>query len=442
MENTLKLPPQNIEAEQSVLGAMILDEDAIARVLELVNTEHFYKTAHQKIFKAITNLYNNGQGVDLVILQEALNKNNCLEEVGGVMYLTTLADAVPVISHIEHYAGIIREKAMLRAVIKNCMDITGKAFVGPENVPEFIELYEKSVFKLTQQRENKQSFLVKDLIKATQDQLDEAHKKKNYITGLAVGYEDLDKKTGGFQKGDYIILAGRPSMGKSSLALNIADNVASFDRAVAFFSLEMSREQLMIKLVCGRAQVDSWKTKAGQMDPQEWGRITDSMNYFHSTSKIIINDTPGISPTYIRSEARRLKSEFPELSLVIIDYLQLMHYHGKGESREQMVSEASKQVKTLARELNLPVLVLSQLNRQVESRADNEPLLSDLRESGSLEQDADVVLMMWKPKDRSDNNEHKVKIAKQRNGPVGAIDLIFHKEWTRFESKTKNEEEW
>ncbi len=432
-----RLPPQNLEAEMAVLGSMLIEEDVIPLVLEVIDGSVFYKDAHAKIFSSIINLYDNRKAVDLITLVEKLKNDNSLEEVGGASYLTGLTNVVPTAANAAHYARIVKEKNILRHLINSATQIVTDAYQTEEGVDQLLDRSEKMIFEIADSRIETSFSSIKDIIKDSIESIDKLYQKKAHVTGIPTGYTDFDIKTAGLQPSDLIIIAGRPSMGKSALAINIVEYASIFEKTpVAFFSLEMSKEQLVQRLLCSHARVDAHKVRTGFLSASDWPSLTTAAGKL-SEAPIFIDDTPGISVLELRAKARRLKSHH-NIQLVAVDYLQLMRGAAQFENRQQEISEISRSLKALARELSVPIIAISQLSRAVESRTDRRPQLSDLRESGAIEQDADVVVLLMREEYYNPTEQNKgvadVIIAKQRNGPVGTVKLSFIKEYTRFEN--------
>ena len=438
----LKVPPQNLEAERSVLGAMLIDNDAIGMAAEALDPSWFYEDAHQKIYMTILELYNNHKNVDLITLCDQLKSKNQLESVGGVTYLSELIDLVPTSANINHYANIVKEKGILRKLIKNATMIVNESYEFKGDINEVVDVAERLIFEIADIDQRRQAIHIKELVKNSIETIDRLYQRKEHVTGLATGFYELDRMTSGFQNSDLIILAGRPSMGKSALAISMAEYAAiEMKKPVAVFSLEMSKEQLVQRMLCSQARVDAHKVRSGFLSPSDWPKLTAAAGKL-SAAPIFIDDSPGISAIELRSKARRLKSNF-DVQLIILDYLQLMRSSYKTDSRQQEISEISRSLKALARELNVPIIGLSQLSRAVESRQDHRPQLSDLRESGAIEQDADLVMLLMREEYYMPTEENKgiaeVIIAKQRNGPVGTVKLVFVKEFMRFENLARVE---
>ena len=433
------LPPQSIDAEESILSAILIDNDTLLEVLDVLAPKDFYRSAHQKIYYAITELFTKNEPVDLVTLANILKEKGQLEEIGGATYLARLVDVVPLAVNAQHYAKIVHDKACLRRLIEKANEIAKRCFDDQGNVDDVIDFAESSIFEISENKIKPAFYPLGKIIESSIDMLEELQGNKALVTGVATGYPLLDNKTAGLQKSDLIILAARPSMGKTALALNISRNTAvDFGIPVAIFSLEMSKEQLSMRMLCSEASVDSSRIRSGFIGKDNWVDITDAAGIL-SEAPIYIDDSPDLSALEIRAKARRLKMD-KDIGLVIVDYLQLMKGRHSAERRELEISEISRSLKALAKELDIPVLALSQLNRKLEDRSDKRPMLSDLRESGALEQDADVVVFIYRDeeynKDINNPNSGKAEIiiAKQRNGPTGTVPLAFLKAYTRFES--------
>ena len=438
-----KLPPQNLDAEMAVLGSMLLDEEAVSVAVEKLDAGCFYKDTHRKIFQTISDLYNSNKAVDLITLADALRKDNSLDDIGGASYLTSLANAVPTAANINHYAGIVREKYILRTLINNSTKIITVCHESEGNIAEVVDTAERLIFEVSDRR-NQGSYLhLKEIVKDTIETIDKLYQNKAHVTGIPTGYIDFDIKTAGLQPSDLIIVAGRPSMGKSAFALGIAEYAGVIEKVpTAIFSLEMSKEQLVQRMLCSHARVDAHKVRTGYLATSDWPRLTAAAGKL-SEAPIFIDDTPAISVMELRARARRLKSHHG-IKLIILDYMQLMRGSAMNmESRQQEISEISRSLKALARELSVPVIAISQLSRAVESRTDHRPQLSDLRESGAIEQDADVVVLILREEyyNPSPDNQGIAEaiIAKQRNGPVGSLKLAFIKEFTRFDNLSRVE---
>lgn len=433
-----KIQPQNLEAEMAVLGSMLIDEEAISVATETIDRQAFYKDTHRKIFEAITELYNANKPVDLITLTDELKRRAILDEVGGSSFLTSLANSVPTAANIGHYVRIVKEKSILRTLINNSTRIVQLCYESEGNIDEVVDNAEKLIFEVSDRKHQGTYEHLKEIIKNSIETIDKLYQKKAHVTGVPTGYIDFDLKTAGMQPSDLIIVAGRPSMGKSALALGMAEYAGVVEKIpVAVFSLEMSKEQLVQRMLCAHAKVDAHKVRTGYLSTSDWPRITAAAGKL-SEAPIYIDDTPGISVMELRAKARRLKSHH-DIQLIILDYLQLMRgSSSNSESRQQEISEISRSLKAIARELNVPVIAISQLSRAVESRTDHRPQLSDLRESGAIEQDADVVVLILREEYYNPTPDNQgiaeIIIAKQRNGPVGSLKLSFIKEYTRFEN--------
>lgn len=433
------LPPQNIEAEESILSAILIDNHTLLDVLEILAPDDFYKTVHQKIFSAMTELFNRNEPVDLVTLSNFLQEQNQLEQIGGASYLARLVDTVPLAVNARHYAKIVHGKSSLRRLIEKANVIARRCFEDRGEVDEIIDFAEVSVFEISENKGHQSYFPLSKMIEDNIDALEERQGNKSLITGVPTGFTFFDHKTSGLQNSDLIILAARPGMGKTAFALNIARNAAlGSDIPVAIFSLEMSKEQLSMRMLSSEARLDSIRLRGGFISQDDWLQITEAAGSL-SNAPIFIDDSPVLSAMEIRAKARRLKLD-KGIGLIIIDYIQLMQGRRSAERRELEISEISRSLKALAKELNIPVLALSQLNRMLEQRSDKRPQLSDLRESGALEQDADVVSFIYRDEiyNKDENNPNKGKaeiiISKQRNGPTGTVPLIFLNTYTRFEN--------
>ncbi|NBG89204.1 replicative DNA helicase [Isachenkonia alkalipeptolytica] len=421
-----KLPPHSIDAEQSVLGSMLLDREATIVALEIVRPDDFYKAAHGDIFDSIVTLFNRNEPVDLVTLTEELRKREKLETVGGIQYLTSLSSSVPVASNVKHYAVIVEEKATLRRLIRASEEIVTLGYNSDIEVPELLEKAQKNIYDISQYRAREGFVPIKEVLNTTFDNIELLYQSDKTITGTTSGFIDIDKKLNGFHKSDLILIAARPAMGKSAFALNLAQSAAIKEgNAVAVFSLEMSKEQLMLRMLSSESMVDLSNIQTGNLNEEEWGKIARAMVPL-SQAEIHFDDTPGVSVTEMRSKCRRLKME-SGLDLVLIDYLQLMQGDGKIENRQQEISAISRNLKIMAKELNCPVIALSQLSRAPELRSDHRPILSDLRESGAIEQDADLVMFLYRDEyyheDSEKQNLAEVIVAKHRHGETGTVEL-------------------
>ncbi|MGN8885095.1 replicative DNA helicase [Ligilactobacillus salivarius] len=445
---TDNLPPQNIEAEQAVLGAIFLNTDALADAMEYVEADDFYRRSHQLLFQAMVDLNNNSEAIDVLTVQNYLSTNNQLDDVGGVAYIAELATSVPTAANAGYYAKIVEEKSMLRRLISTATNIITQANNNDEDVPSLLDSAERQIMDVSE-RKNRSGFReIKDVLNEALNDVDRLSQQSEDITGLPTGYREFDKMTAGLQPDNLIILAARPAVGKTAFALNIAQNVAtSTDTSVAIFSLEMSAESLVNRMLCAEGSINANHLRTGQLDEGEWQNLIVAMGALSNTS-IFIDDTPGIKMAEIRAKCRRLAKEKGNLGLVVIDYLQLIEGSNK-ESRQQEVSEISRQLKKLAKELGVPILALSQLSRGVEQRQDKRPVLSDIRESGSIEQDADIVAFLYRDDyyergdSKSDDNEDdeplnqdvgevELIIEKNRAGARGTVKLLFIKSYNKF----------
>jgi len=430
-----RIPPHSLEAEQSVLGAMILDKEAINTAIEIIRPDDFYKEANKEIFEAILILFNKNEPVDLITLSEELKRRGTLENIGGVTYLANLSSGVATTANVKYYCKIVEEKSILRRLIRSCDDVIAKSYENSDEVNAIIENAEKAIFDITQGRHREGFSPLNEVLLSSFSQIEERAANQGTLTGLTTGFIDLDNKLSGLQKSDLILLAARPSMGKTAISVNIVTNAALKANAkVAVFSLEMSKEQLVQRMISATAHVDLQKIISGRLSEEEWIQVINAMGPL-SQAEIFIDDTAGISLMEMKAKCRRLKIE-KGLDLVMIDYLQLMQLDGRQESRQQEISAISRGLKALAKEMECPVIALSQLSRAPELRTDHRPILSDLRESGAIEQDADVVLFLYRDEYYHEDSEKKnigeVIIAKHRNGPTGSLELVFKKEFTKF----------
>ncbi|MBO4853185.1 MAG: replicative DNA helicase [Schwartzia sp.] len=437
MATVERIPPQNIQAEQAVLGAMLLKKDAIAEAAEKLKPEDFYREAHRLVYQAILELYRRDEAADLVTVTEQLKKTDNLEKAGGIAFVTSLANAVPTAANLEYHARIVLEKAQLRNLINTATEIAGEAYEDTEEIGNLMDDAEKKILAVTGRGNSFDLTSIGDLVLDVFSKVEERSKHKNALTGLASGFVDLDRLTSGFQPSDLILVAARPSMGKTAFTLNIATYVAvRLKQPVAFFSLEMSNVQLVQRMLCAEGGIDSQALRSGILEQEDWTRLIAASDRLMK-APMFIDDTPGITVSELRSKARRIKAQHG-LSLVVIDYLQLMQGRAgrNGDSRQQEISEISRSLKALARELRVPVIALSQLSRGVEARQVKRPMLSDLRESGSLEQDADIVMFLYREDYYDAETERKnitdVIIAKHRNGPIDTKQLFFEKRFTKF----------
>ncbi len=431
-----KLPPQNLEAEQSVLGAILLENEAVLKIISTISSENFYKEAHKRIFNAIIALLDKNEPIDLVTLKDYLKRKEELEKVGGVSYLSSLVNTVPTAANIEYHARIIKEKAIMRGLITAATEITSKVYESSLEADELVDYAEKTVFEISEKRVRTSFTTLNEVIKDSFEMIEHLYEKKESITGIPSGFNDLDELTTGFQPGDLVIIGGRPSMGKTAFSLNIAQYVGiNVKEPVAFFSLEMVKRQLALRMLCSEAMVDSNSIRKGFIKKEDWHKMTSAAGKL-AEAPIYIDDSSDLNALEMRAKARRLRLEHG-LGLVIVDYLQLMRGRSGLDRREQEISEISRSLKALAKELNVPVIALSQLNRLVEQRRPPIPTLADLRESGAIEQDADVILFLYRDEIyNKENVESKGKaqviIAKQRNGPTGKVDLTFLSNCTKF----------
>ena len=425
-----RVPPQNIEAEEAVIGSMLIEQNAVISALEILKPEDFYKENHRIIFRQIAEMADKLEAVDLVTLAENLKNAGYLEKIGGAAELARLANFVPTAANVEYYARIVAEKSVLRRLIAASTEIAASAYDSQYEVDEILDKAEETIFQISQGRTTQGYVHLKDVLVETMEKLEYLASHKGNVVGLSSGFSDLDSITSGFQPSDLIILAARPSVGKTSLGLNIARNIAiREDCSVAVFSLEMSREQVAQRLLCSESAINSQKLRNGFLSDDEWRRLSIGLGRL-GEAKIFIDDTPGISVMELRAKARRIKAEHG-LGLVVVDYLQLMRTR-KQENRQQEISEISRSLKSLARELDVPIIAMSQLSRAVEQRQDRRPVLSDLRESGAIEQDADVVMFLYTEPELEQNNLIELIVAKQRNGPTGSLKLFFSREICRF----------
>jgi replicative DNA helicase len=447
-----RLPPQSLEGEMSVLGGILLENEALNKALELLRPEDFYRENHRKIFSALIELSEQGEPADLVTLTAALQKNGDLQVVGGSAYLGTLVDYVPTAANIVYYCRLVKEKALARQLINVATEIATRGYDGGE-IEQTLDWAEKSIFEISGMKSRPSYFSTREIMKDTFKNIEKLFERKELITGVPTGFTDLDHMTAGLQPSDLVIIAGRPSMGKTAFILNIVEHAGVFtDPAVPVlvFSLEMSKEQLVQRMLCSVSRVDASRLRTGNLVDSDWSKLTNGASML-SEAPIYIDDTPGITVLELRAKARRLKAE-RNLGLVVVDYLQLMQGHN-AESRQQEISEISRSLKALAKELNLPVIALSQLNRSLENRTDKRPIMADLRESGAIEQDADVIMFIYREavycedcrsRERTCEKGHEkdaeIIVGKQRNGPIGTVHLTFRGQYTRFENQAKRDE--
>ncbi|MCW8859440.1 MAG: replicative DNA helicase [Deltaproteobacteria bacterium] len=447
-----RLPPQNLEAEMSVLGGVLLENEALNRTLEYLTTGDFYRESHRKIFSALLVLSEKSEPADLVTLTAVLKDRGELDDVGGSTYLATLVDYVPTAANISYYCKLVKEKAVARKLIEVSTDIATSGYEGGD-MEDILDRAEKSIFEISENRIRPSYFPVRDILKDTFKSIEKLYERKELVTGVPTGYQDLDKMTAGLQPSDLVIVAGRPSMGKTAFALNLIEYAtAHADNPIpaVIFSLEMSKEQLVQRMLCSLAKVDAGRLRTGHLGESDWPKLTMAAGQLNET-ELYIDDTPAISVLELRSKARRLKAEHG-LGLIIVDYLQLMR-GSNPESRQQEISEISRSLKALAKELALPVVALSQLNRSLESRTDKRPMMADLRESGAIEQDADVIMFVYREAvycedcrsrertcEKGHDKDAEIIIGKQRNGPIGTVHLTFRGEFTRFENQARRDD--
>lgn len=434
-----KIPPQNLEAEQSVLGSILLKSRSFHDVTEIIGPADFYKNNHRIIFEAMIQLFEKGEPLDVLTVTNHLKDNNLLEEAGSASYLATLTSIVPVAANIQSYANIIRQKAILRNLIRINTEVALRCYDEQGDIDALIDEAEQSIFDITDSKKGQHFTALKSIISGTFKQVEDLYKRKELITGVPTGYYGIDKMTAGLQPSDLIVLAGRPSMGKTALAMNIAQHAALVDKiGVAIFSLEMSKEQLATRLICSVGRIDSQRIRTGKLRDEDWPKLTRAVGML-TDAPIYIDDTPAISSLEMRAKIRRLASKH-DIGLILVDYLQLMRGRANIENRTQEISEISRSLKAIAKEYSVPLMALSQLNRSLESRSDKRPMMSDLRESGAIEQDADVICFIYrdevynKSDDNPDKNIAEIIIGKQRNGPTGTVKLTFLSEYTMFEN--------
>ena len=439
-----KLPPQNIEAEQSVLGGILIENEAIHRVMEILTSGDFYREAHRKIFDALLSLSERDEPADLITLINELRKSDQLDAIGGASYVTSLIDSVVTAANIEYYARIIKEKSVLRKLIETSTQIVTRSYEDQGDVDNLLDESERAIFEITENRVKPSFYPIRDIVKSSFKTIERLYEKKELVTGVPSGFKELDQKTAGFQPSDLIIVAGRPGMGKTAFCLNIAQYAAMEKRIpVAVFSLEMSKEQLVIRMLCSEANVDGARLRTGYLTESDWPRLTLAAGNL-SDAPLYIDDSAAMTVLELRGKARRLNAE-SGLGMIVIDYLQLMKGRARVENRQQEISEISRSLKALAKELNIPVIAVSQLSRRTEERQGMRPQLSDLRESGAIEQDADLILFLYRDEvyNRSEDNPNRGKaeviIGKQRNGPTGKIDLAFLDKYTAFKDLYKGD---
>ena len=434
-----KIPPQNLEAEQSVLGSILLKSRSFHDVTEIIGPGDFYKNSHRIIFEAMIQLFENGEPLDVLTVTNHLKDNNLLQEAGSASYLATLTSIVPVAANIGSYANIIRQKSILRNLIRINTEVALRCYDEQGDIDALIDEAEQSIFDITDSKKGQHFTALKSIISGTFKAVEDLYKRKELITGVPTGYYGIDKMTAGLQPSDLIVLAGRPSMGKTALAMNIAQHAALVDKVgVAIFSLEMSKEQLATRLICSVGRIDSQRIRTGKLRDEDWPKLTRAVGML-TDAPIYIDDTPAISSLEMRAKIRRLASKH-NIGLILVDYLQLMRGRSNTENRTQEISEISRSLKAIAKEYSVPLMALSQLNRSLESRSDKRPMMSDLRESGAIEQDADVICFIYrdevynKSDDNPDKNIAEIIVGKQRNGPTGTVKLTFLSEYTMFEN--------
>jgi len=441
-----RVPPQNLEAEQAVLGSILLKADVFASVLEIIKPQDFYKESHKLIFETMISLFENSEPQDVLTVSNLLRDTNQLEKSGGPLYLATLTSIVPVTANIVSYAKIIKEKSVLRQLISVNTDIAARCYEEQNDINLLVDQAEQAIFDIAGEKSGQNFIPIKTIVPEAFKTVEQLYKRQEMITGVPTGYGEIDKKTAGLQPSDLIIIAARPSMGKTSLAMNIAQHAALIEKTgVAVFSLEMSKEQLVMRLLSSAGRIDSQRIRTGRLHSDDWTKLTRAVGML-SEAPIYIDDTPAISVLEMRAKVRRLASQY-DIGLIVVDYIQLMRGRGNIENRTQEISEISRSLKALAKEHRIPVIALSQLNRGLESRTDKRPIMSDLRESGAIEQDADVICFIYRDEvyNKSDENPEKgsaeIIIAKQRNGPTGSVKLTFIKEFTMFENMSSYEEQ-
>ncbi|MFO7942261.1 MAG: replicative DNA helicase [Bacillota bacterium] len=434
-----RVPPNNEDAEKSVLGSMMLDRDAIIASAELLHPDDFYREAHRKIFEAMLRLFDRGEAVDLVTVTEELGRRDSLEAVGGAVYISDIASSVPTAANIEHYAKIVEQKSLLRRLLRASAEINRMVYSSADDPQDVLDKSEQLIFELAQGRLGRSYAPLEIILRDTFEEIEKLYNSKGDVVGVPTGFRRLDEMTSGLHPSELIIIAARPSVGKTTLALNIAANAAiGYGIPVAIFSLEMAREQLAMRLLASEARIDGHRLRSGYLRDEDWPKLSRALGKL-SEVEIYVDDSPTLSAMELRGRARRMKAE-ANVGLILVDYLQLMH-GTRLENRQQEISEISRSLKGLARELKCPVVALSQLSRAVEQRSDRRPQLSDLRESGAIEQDADLVTFLWNNPENENENLMDLVIAKQRNGPTGLINLIFMKQYSRFVEPSWREED-
>lgn len=436
-----KVPPHDAEAEQAVLSSMFIDREAVSVAMEVLKGDDFYRPDNRAVFEAALELFAKGEPIDIITVKNRLEEKGIFEQVGGIGYISQIASSVGSSVNIRNYAKIVKDKSVLRTLIKTTGEITQQCYDGKESINHILDNAEQGIFNIMEGRSSSGIFHIKDVAVSAFERIEDIYKNKGKLTGVPSGFADFDAKTAGLQPSDLILLAARPSMGKTAFALNIAQNAAiRANVPVAIFSLEMSKEQLVNRMLCSEAMIDAQKLRTGELNEDDWPKLIQAIGPL-SQADIYIDDTPGVSPMDIRAKCRKLKLE-KGVGLILIDYLQLMSSDSKTDSRQQEISEISRSLKAIAREMNAPVVALSQLSRACESRTDHRPMLSDLRESGAIEQDADVVAFLYRDEyyfpDTEKKNQAELIIAKQRNGPTGTVDLMWLGQYTKFANMMKN----
>jgi len=436
-----KVPPHDAEAEAAVLSSMFIDKEAASSAVELLQADDFYRPDNKAVFEACHELFSSGSPIDIITVKSKLEEKGIFEQVGGIAFVAQIASSVGSSVNVRHYAEIVKDKSTLRQLIKTCNDVSAQCYEGKADINSVIDQAEKGIFDVSEGRNAGDGHHIRDIAVAAFEKIEDIYKNKGKLTGVPTGFVDFDAKTAGLQKSDLILLAARPSMGKTAFALNIAQNAAiRHNVPVAIFSLEMSEEQLVNRMLCSEAMIDAQKLRTGELEDEDWGKLIQALGPL-SKSNIYIFDTPGATPMDIRSKCRKLKLE-KGLGLIMIDYLQLMNGDGKTDSRQQEISAISRSLKGIARELQVPVIALSQLSRACEQRSDHRPMLSDLRESGAIEQDADVVAFLYRDEyyfpDTEAKNQAELIIAKQRNGPTGTVNLAWLGQYTKFGNLLKS----
>lgn len=441
MTSTKMVPPQNVEAEQAVLGTILIQDRSLLKIVEILSPDDFYRDSHKIIYEVMVSLFEKREPHDLITVNSVLSDQNRLEQIGGTSYLASLADVIPFTGTLVHHAQIIRKKSILRRLIQTSSEVAARCYDAQDDIETLVDQAENSIFEIAQARKKQGFESMAKIVPRAFDRITKLSERKEHITGVATGYEELDRMTAGLQASDLIILAGRPSMGKTALAMNMVQHAALLDKVpVAVFSLEMSMEQLALRMLCSIGRIDSQRMRTGRLHEKDWPKLTRATGML-SDSPVFIDDSAGLTVLEMRAKARRLKSDH-DIGLVVVDYLQLMQGKSGIDNRTQEISDISRSLKAMAKELDVPVIALSQLNRSLESRTDKRPQLSDLRESGAIEQDADVILFIYRDEvyNKADDNPNRglaeAIVGKQRNGPTGMVKLTFLAEFTTFESYT------